>query len=110
MKRLKPEDAFLAQILDLAKICGWRRAHFRPAQTGRGWRTAVSADGKGFPDLLLVRRKTKSKLVAELKVPPNECTAEQKEWLADCEMVGIPAFTWTPTDWEEIKSVLKHGP
>jgi hypothetical protein len=60
--------------------------------------------------LFLVRRRTKGKLVAELKVPPNECTPEQREWLADCEAVGIPAYTWTPADWEEIKSVLEDGP
>lgn len=86
------------------------RTHFRPARTGSGWRTAVQGDGKGFPDLLLVRRSTKSKLVAELKVPPNECTTEQREWLADCEAVGIPALLWTPADWDEIEDVLEHGP
>jgi hypothetical protein len=110
MKRLKPEEAFLQQVLGLAEIFGWRRAHFRPAQTVKGYRTAVQGDAKGFPDLFLVRRKTKSKLIAELKIPPNVCTPEQKEWLADCEAVGIPAYTWTPEDWEEIKSVLEHGP
>jgi hypothetical protein len=46
------EAAFLRQVLDLAKLRGWRTAHFRPAQTSRGWRTAVQGDGAGFPDLV----------------------------------------------------------
>jgi VRR-NUC domain len=92
MKRLKPEEVFLQQVLELAQIRGWRRAHFRPAETAKGYRTAVQADGKGFPDVFLLRRTTGSKLIAELKVPPNECTPEQKEWLADCEAVGITAW------------------
>ena len=110
MKKLKPEEAFLRQVLDLALICGWRRAHFRPARTANGFRTAVQGDGKGFPDLFLVRATTKSKLVAELKIPPNVCTPEQTAWLEDSEAVGIPAFVWTPADWCKIESVLRHGP
>jgi hypothetical protein len=110
MKKLAPEEAFLEQVLALAQLRGWRRAHFRPAQTGRGWRTAVQGDSKGFPDVLLVRPRTKSVLVAELKIPPNTVTPEQGQWLADCEACGIAAFTWTPADWDEIERVLEHGP
>ena len=38
-------------VIQLARLLGWRVAHFRPAMTTRGWRTPVSADGAGFPDL-----------------------------------------------------------
>ena len=71
MKRIAPEEAFLQQVMDFAKIQGWRRAHFRPAKTAKGWRTPVSGDAKGFPDLLLIRPRTGHRLVAELKVPPT---------------------------------------
>lgn len=70
----------------------------------------MQGDGEGFPDLFLVRPRTKSKLVAELKVPPNKCTPAQQAWLADCEAVGIPAYTCTPADWGEIRDVLENGP
>ena len=60
--------------------------------------------------MILVRRRTGHKLVAELKVPPNKCTPEQAEWLADFEATGVPAFTWTPADWPEIERILRHGP
>ena len=49
------EDDWQRQVVDLARLRGWRVAHFRPARTERGWRTPVEADGAGFPDLLLVR-------------------------------------------------------
>ena len=104
------EEEFTNQVLEMARLRGWRSAHFRPARTKTGWKTAVAGDGKGFPDLFLVRRKTGHKLVAELKVPPNKCSPEQEEWLADFEAVGIPAYTWTPADFDEIERVLEHGP
>ena len=109
MKRLSPEEAFLCLVLELAKLFAWRRAHIRPARTKTGWRTAVQADGKGFPDTLLVRAATGHLIVAELKVPPNVCTPEQEAWLADFRAAGIPAFEWTPDDWDEIKRVLRDG-
>jgi hypothetical protein len=28
-------------VIELAKLRGWRTAHFRPARTAHGWRTAV---------------------------------------------------------------------
>lgn len=105
------EEQFQAQVISLAHLRGWRIAHFRPGMNRRGqWQTAVSADGKGFPDLFMVRRSTHHRLAAELKVPPNKLTDEQREWLSDMETCGIPAYEWTPADWQEIERVLEHGP
>lgn len=103
------EEEFLGQVIDMAHLYGWKVAHFRPAKTAKGYRTPVQGDGKGFPDLIGTRRATKHKFVAELKVGRNKVTAEQNEWLTDCEACGIPAFTWTPGDWEEIEDTLKNG-
>lgn len=104
MRDVKPEDSFLAQVLKLAELRGWKRAHFRPARTAHGWRTAVSGDGKGFPDLLLIRGRTL--IVVELKVPPNRCTPEQLQWLDAFRQCGVPAFVWAPEDWPTIEEVL----
>ena len=38
------EEQLLTAVMDLAKFAGWRVTHFRPARTGRGWRTAVQGD------------------------------------------------------------------
>lgn len=72
------EAQFQRQVLQLAVLTGWRTAHFRPAQNSRGeWRTAVAGDGKGFPDLVLVRETV---LFVELKVGRNKLTTDQVEW------------------------------
>ena len=97
------EAEFLSQVIKLARACGWKVAHFRPAQTARGWRTAVQGDGKGFPDLVLAKRCV---LFVELKVPPNKCTPEQLEWIEDLTSARARALIWTPDDWPEIKDTL----
>ena len=79
------EREFLDSIIETAHDLGWRVAHFRPAQTEKGWRTAVQADGVGFPDLIMLKRlgdNTVKCVVAELKSeqsrPP---TPDQVAWL-----------------------------
>src|SRR5258705_9090381 len=48
------EEELLTAVLQLCRVLGLRTAHFRPARTEKGWRTPVSGDGKGFPDLIIV--------------------------------------------------------
>jgi hypothetical protein len=98
------EDEFTDQVLAFAKLHGWLRAHFRPAMTSRGWRTAVQGDGVGWPDLVLVRGGVM--IAAELKVGDNKPTADQEKWLAAFRECGATAFVWTPGDWAEIERVL----
>src|SRR6202042_1235579 len=67
-------------VIELARLLGYRVAHFRPALTTKGWRTPVEADGKGFPDLVLARP---GRLIfAELKTNTGRATLEQGEWLS----------------------------
>ena len=98
------EAGFLKTVLQFAKLHGWRSAHFRPAWTADGWRTAVSGDGMGFPDLVLVRRGVF--LVAELKTDRGRTTAEQDAWLAAFQAAGVAAYTWRPSDWPAIAATL----
>ncbi|MBA2692327.1 MAG: VRR-NUC domain-containing protein [Rubrobacter sp.] len=99
------ERDFERQVLDLVKLIGWRAAHFRPAKTSKGWRTPVSTDGAGFPDLVLVRG---ARLVfAELKSEGGKLRPEQREWLealSRCE--GVEARLWRPSDFDEIQTML----
>lgn len=106
----EPSEAdFQKQVLDLARLHGWRTAHFRPAMNGRGkWQTAVQGDGEGFPDTLFVRGA--EIMVAELKVGANEVTDEQAAWLSALAEANVPAFVWRPDDWQGIVKVLKDGP
>jgi hypothetical protein len=101
------ESEFLEQVVALARLRGWRVAHFRPARTAQGWRTPVQGDGRGFPDLLLVRERGDRRVIAaELKVGAGRPTIEQAEWLSAFAAAGVAAYTWRPDDWPEIEAVL----
>lgn len=99
------ESAFQAQILHYAALRGWRTAHFRPAMNARGqWRTAVAGDGKGFPDLVLVRDRV---VFAELKATGGRLRPDQHAWEAALKTAGAEHHIWTPDDWDEIEETLK---
>lgn len=87
-------------VIELARLLGWRCAHFRPALTKHGWRTPVSADGAGFPDLLLVHDQH-GILVRELKAGTGRVSAAQQAWLDLFRHAGVSAEIWTDTDWQE---------
>ncbi len=105
MKSLPPEEAFLKQVLDLAKLLGWRSFHCRPARTAKGWRTPVQGDGKGFPDLILLK-EGQQVIVAELKVK-GKLTSEQKAWMDAWKAAGARGFIWYPEQWLSIQAVLE---
>ena len=101
------EAEFTRDVIRYANLFGWSCAHFRAAQSQSGrWLTAVQGQGKGFPDLVLVKKDRL--LVAELKVGRNKTTLEQQQWLSRFELAGVPAFTWRPDDWPEIERTLRQ--
>lgn len=84
-------------VVDLARTCGWRVAHFPTIQDARGvWRTPVAADGKGWPDLVLVRDRV---LVREVKGDGDRLRPEQETWLTAFRLAGADAGVWRPKDW-----------
>jgi hypothetical protein len=96
---------FTEAVIGVAQALGWRVAHFRPARTAKGWRTAVSGDGKGFPDLLLARGDRL--IVAELKTGRGRLTREQRAWLdAFAAVPGVTACVWRPKSWAEMVELL----
>lgn len=100
------EAAFQAQVIALARLCGWRVAHFRPAQNARGdWRTPVAADGAGFPDLVLVRDRV---LFVELKTSTGKLTRDQVEWGGALLKAGATWTRWRPEDWATIERTLQR--
>lgn len=98
------EAGFTRAVIQFARLHNWKVAHFRPARTAAGWRTAVSGDGAGWPDLTLVRGTTI--IAAELKVGRNKLTPEQCEWVAALEAAGVRVYLWRPETWESIVEVL----
>jgi Holliday junction resolvase len=106
MSAVMSERDFERQVLELAKLTGWRAAHFRPAKTSKGWRTPVSGDGEGFPDLVLVRPPVV--LFAELKSEGGgKLRPEQAAWLEALGRCGrVEAYLWRPSSWPEIEKTL----
>jgi hypothetical protein len=108
------EAEFQAQIIDAAHLMGYRVAHFRPAQNSRGqWRTPVAADGKGFPDLVLVRPDWNNRgrpprmVFAELKSSTGRLSTDQAAWIDDLISAGVEAYIWRPKDWDDILDILR---
>jgi hypothetical protein len=100
------EQELQDNVIELAHLLGWRVAHFRPAMTKDGWRTAVSADGKGFPDLVLVRDRV---VFAELKSAKGVLTDEQADWVGALVGAKAECHLWKPVDWTDgtIERVLR---
>ncbi len=103
------ERDLLKGIIDVAGLFGWRCAHFRPAMTKHGWKTPVQGDGKGWPDLVLVRDRV---LYIEVKVGRNTLSSEQASWLEALRAAGQEAYVCTDSMWEsgEIEALLRREP
>lgn len=99
------EQEFQQQVIDLGHLLGWRVAHFRPAQTAKGWRTPATADGKGFPDLVLVRERV---IFAELKTDRGKLTDDQAAWLAALAHAGAEAYIWRPSEFDAVEHHLRR--
>ena len=90
------ETELLEAVIDLAHLLKWRVAHFRPARTEQGWRTAGSGDVVGYPDLTMVRD---TRLIfAELKSERGRTTVDQQDWLHALKAVAEVRL-WRPGDW-----------
>jgi VRR-NUC domain len=103
------EQELLDNVLEMARLFGWRVAHFRPAMTKHGWRTPVSADGKGFPDLVLVRDRV---IFVELKAAKGHMSPEQLDWMAAFSNANAECHVWRPIDWLDgtIETALRSRP
>jgi hypothetical protein len=113
------EKELQAAVIELAQTLGWKVAHFRPAMNARGdWRTPVAADGKGFPDLVMVSKH--ALLFIELKSAKGRVSPEQRDWLDrlmhkshEWDHNGgcvIGTDVWKPEDWTNgtIEKLLKQ--
>ena len=83
-------------VVEAMGIYNWLVAHFRPARTLQGWATAVSAQGRGFPDVVAARDRV---IFVEFKVPPNRLSVDQATWADRLRAAGAECYLWTPADW-----------
>jgi len=101
------EKQFQEAVLQTAKVFGWKVAHFRAARTASGWMTPVAADGKGWPDLVLVGHGRV--LFRELKTDKGTLTAEQQEWGEWLTANRQDWAVWRPKMWTTVVSQLSNG-
>lgn len=100
------ENDLQEAVIEAAHALGYICAHFRPARTEKGWRTAVSADGKGFPDLVAAGRGRV--IFAELKGRRGALSPDQQKWRDQLLASNVEWHMWRPADWPEpIMSVLR---
>jgi hypothetical protein len=83
-------------VIELGGTLGWRVAFFPPVKTDKGWRVPVGAQGKGWPDLILVRERL---IAVEIKGDGDRLRPDQTVWLSAMRTAGIEAFVWSPKDW-----------
>lgn len=88
------EKSFMAEVIALAKGCGWRVYHTHDSRRSES----------GFPDLCMVRDRC---IVAELKAGSNRATAAQLDWLDWFRAAKVPAYLWYPRDMPAIVEVLR---
>lgn len=103
---LQSEAEFQREVIAYARAHGWMVAHFRPglSQSGR-WQTAVQGDGRGFPDLVLVK-PGRQIVFAELKRVGRYLRPQQRAWRDAIEAADGDYRLWRPSDWDEIRMVL----
>lgn len=94
------EKTFQRHVIDAAHHTGWIVAHFHPLRTAHGWKTPASADGAGWPDLVLVGRG--QILFRELKTNKGRPTVDQKAWLDRFDENGGDSAIWRPRDLRDV--------
>lgn len=93
------------KVITLAHTMGWSVAHFRSVQVTNAkgdthWETPVGADGKGFPDLVLVHPGEERILYREIKGQYETVRPEQVAWGALLGEAGGDWMVWRPFMWE----------
>ncbi len=101
------EDQLLTNIIDACRKMGsLHTAHFRPGLTQTGnWRTAVSGDGKGWPDLTIVGPG--GVLFRELKAERGSLKPDQKSWIGWLTEAGADVAVWKPRDWHSGRILIE---
>lgn len=91
------ESEFQRDVIELAKLLGWRVWHQVPTMVRPGrWATAGVGD-PGFPDLALAH-PTRGAMFWELKTNDGKVSAAQQLWLEQLQAAGIEAAVCRPRD------------
>lgn len=115
------EAAFQAQVIALARLCGWLVHHSRPALRRSGRVSTPVAGDVGLPDLVLARGGVV--LFVELKAEAGRVAPAQRAWaraITGAQVVPEGVVVWAagrrvgyvlarPSHFEVQHSVLRRG-
>lgn len=93
------------QLVDLARLNGWRHLHVRRS-IGRGKRWVTATNVVGWPDLLLWHERDQRVVAVEVKVGKDTPTVEQLEVLHSLRRAGVETHVWYPGDLDTAVAVL----
>lgn len=109
LQAMQPEAPFQAGVVAEAQLRGWKCLLVRPVRIERSgqirYETPFGADGKGWPDMTLVREVT---LYRECKSATGRLRPEQEEWRDALIAAGQSWAIWTPADRDAISRELSH--
>lgn len=103
------EKAFQKQVIQLAKMSGWKVHHqLVPYVMRRGKPVALTEEGTdpGVPDLLLCHPVRCVTLHVELKTEKGTLSKEQIAWRDALIAAKGIYYLWRPRDWEMIVRVI----
>jgi hypothetical protein len=103
-------DGFQADVMRLARRGGWTCGADDegelPGLTYHAVR-GMGAGERGWPDLVLLRRRDGRVLFRELKAEDKELSPRQAAVLDLLRACGLDAGVWRPSDLETIREVLR---
>lgn len=120
------ERDFQRSVMELAELSGWETLHVRTSmQQGRYMTATTGTMAKGWPDLVLIHKKRRVLIFAELKAARGRLSVEQERALSVLEAIesvpmysdwthstpirtGIYTVVWRPSDWPSIEATLTH--
>lgn len=103
------EKQFQRAVTDLADRLGWQWLHvYRTGNADGHWLTPAAGPlGRGWPDLVLIRRSTV--IYAELKAQTGSMTEAQKAVHRILGDVSPHVYVWRPSDWPRILEVMTNA-
>lgn len=91
-------------VIELAHTLHWHVVHNPTVETKQGWRTALAADSKGFPDLLLFKDRV---VAIEIKGDGDTLKDDQREWGERLQKANVEYYVLRPKDWPHVaKEIL----
>lgn len=97
-----------AQVVDLAKMLGWKFLHVRKS-IGKGKKWATTTNVVGWPDLFLWHPRQVRFAAVELKVGKDKPTDEQLEVLGQLGASGASTMVAYPRDLDRLSEMLRRA-